>query len=279
MRLVDPEPVLALLEEADLAGDGYITLARIGPKRKEKQVARLDLYDGVDAIWWLSHQISVQDAGPEGAARLRLRHHAVGGARLNGIQFTAEGPPTQLEVGPQSGRRDSASTVVVEDAVSVPVMSVSDVGRAPSLRDRLPDRHGASIRDRLPDRHGGRLPEVDLDVRALVHRVQDLEAALAARSDELLRVRELLASAREREIDRKERCLRAEQERDRERDARLQVEAECEEERAARRAAEVAVEELEAELAEKEAADEVLSEQIAELERLMDAPKWPFFRR
>ena len=276
MRLNDPAPVLALLEEAGFAGDGYITLARIGAERKEKQVARLDLHEGVDAVAWLARQLADQTAEPDGNAKFRLRHHAPGGARLGGTQFKAEGPPTAASSEPEP-EPEVFPSEVADDAQAV---LLARIAAEPSLRDRMrPTAEDASSRrrplDGTPDGDSADRPTY----AELARRVRDLEAELAGRTDQLLRAREDLAASRDRELDWKDRCHRADRDRDRAREARLRAEAEAEGERKARVEAEDRIEDLEAELADKEAADEVLSEQIAELERLMDAPKWPFFRR
>jgi len=281
MRLTDPAPVLALLEEAGFAGDGYITLARIGAERKEKQVARLDLHDGVDAVAWLARQLADQIAGPDGNAKFRLRHHAPGGARLGGTQFKAEGTPAAASAEPEPepvlGEPEIVPSSVADDAQTA---LLAKIAAEPSLRDRMrPTADDASSRrrplDGTPDGDSEARPTYD----ELARRVRDLEAELAGRTDQLLHAREDLAASRDRELDWKDRCHRADRDRDREREARLRAEAGAEMERKARVEAEDRIEDLEAELADKEAADEVLSEQIAELERLMDAPKWPFFRR
>lgn len=283
MRLTDPALVLALLEEAGFAGDGYITLARIGAERKEKQVARLDLHEGVDAVAWLARQLADQTAGPDGNAKFRLRHHAPGGARLGGTQFKVEGTPAAASPDPEPepepilGEPEVFPSEVADDAQAA---LLAKIAAEPSLRDRMrPTADDASSRrrplDGTPDGDSADRPTYD----ELARRVRDLEAELAGRTDQLLRAREDLAASRDRELDWKDRCHRADRDRDREREARLRAEAETETQRKARVEAEDRIEDLEAELADKEAADEVLSEQIAELERLMDAPKWPFFRR
>jgi hypothetical protein len=253
MKITNDKSVAPFLAEASIPEDGYITLVRIGSDRKEAQVARLELSDGIAPAAWLTQELVGESASPDESTRFRLRHHAPGGARISGAHFTVEGLIASSK----------------EAAAVKPLLS---------LPSQLPAQVPGSTSGSLPGEpvRSGPSPPMERNGPDLLARPNaDLEHVLGEQARELRWFREDLAESRKKERASGERCHRAELALQTSEQAQLRAEVEAADDRKALHSAEQEVEELQEDLRAMERINEALADQIEECVQLFkETPKW-----